>query len=177
MRILCALCCLALASPSLGFASDRCWETLGALPTRGGVTAVAVGPDDLVVALLDHDVLVVDISDPASPRVAADVRTPGHPVDVAISGDRAYLVQYDFGLQILDFSEPEKAVLVGTLTTSCAGQAVAVADNRAWWTACRRVRRSSRLRSGSPPCGGVNGPSFSNDIGHLRASRRPAWWL
>jgi hypothetical protein len=43
--------------------------------------------------------------------------------------------------------------------------------------ACRRVRRSSRLRSGSPPCGGVWRSSSSVGLGHLRASRRPAWWL
>jgi hypothetical protein len=43
--------------------------------------------------------------------------------------------------------------------------------------ACRRVRRSSRLRSGSPPCGGLWGCSSSFGFGHLRASRRPARWL
>jgi hypothetical protein len=42
--------------------------------------------------------------------------------------------------------------------------------------ACRHVRRSSRLRSGSPPCGGVRRSSSSCESGHLRASRRPAWW-
>jgi hypothetical protein len=40
--------------------------------------------------------------------------------------------------------------------------------------AFRRVRRSSRLRSGSPPCGGVVRSSSSRWFGHLRASRRPA---
>jgi hypothetical protein len=43
-------------------------------------------------------------------------------------------------------------------------------------SACRRVRRWSRLRSGSPPCGGVGRSSCSGGPGHLRASRRPAWW-
>jgi hypothetical protein len=43
--------------------------------------------------------------------------------------------------------------------------------------ACRHVRRSSRLRSGSPPCGGVRRSSYSCDPGHLRAARRPSWWL
>jgi hypothetical protein len=43
--------------------------------------------------------------------------------------------------------------------------------------ACRRVRRWSRLRSGSPPCGGVRRSFNSVDLGHLRASRRPTWWL
>jgi hypothetical protein len=43
--------------------------------------------------------------------------------------------------------------------------------------ACRRVRRLSRLGSGSPPYGGQGGLSSSNGIGHLRASRRPARWL
>jgi hypothetical protein len=43
--------------------------------------------------------------------------------------------------------------------------------------ACRRVRRLSRLRSGSPPCGGEWRPSSSDDVGHLRPSRRPARWL
>jgi hypothetical protein len=36
--------------------------------------------------------------------------------------------------------------------------------------ACRHVRRSSRFRSGSPPCGGVQHWSSSEDLGHLRAS-------
>jgi hypothetical protein len=43
--------------------------------------------------------------------------------------------------------------------------------------AFRRVRRLSRLRSGSPPCGGVWRSQSSFDHGHLRASRRPSWWL
>jgi hypothetical protein len=43
--------------------------------------------------------------------------------------------------------------------------------------ACRLVRRSWRLRSGSPPCGGQGRPPHSSGGGHLRASRRPAWWL
>jgi hypothetical protein len=43
--------------------------------------------------------------------------------------------------------------------------------------ACRRVRRSTRLRSGSPPCGGVGRSTNSVGHGHRRASRRPARWL
>jgi hypothetical protein len=43
--------------------------------------------------------------------------------------------------------------------------------------ACRRVRRLSRLRSGSPPCGGVERSSSSDGSGHRRSSRRPARWL
>jgi hypothetical protein len=43
--------------------------------------------------------------------------------------------------------------------------------------AFRRARRLSRLRSGSPPCGGVWCSLCSVGFGHLRASRRPAWWL
>jgi hypothetical protein len=43
--------------------------------------------------------------------------------------------------------------------------------------ACRRVRRSSRLPSGSPPCGGVGRSTNSVGHGHRRASRRPARWL
>jgi hypothetical protein len=38
--------------------------------------------------------------------------------------------------------------------------------------ACRRVRL--RLRSGSPPCGGLLGSSGSDGFGHRRASRRPS---
>jgi hypothetical protein len=71
--------------------------------------------------------------------------------------------------------------------SAAPGSAMRVSENLVWqqrpWAhfsgspASRRIRRSSRLRSGSPPCGGVWGRSSSCGSGHLRASRRPAWWL
>jgi hypothetical protein len=68
------------------------------------------------------------------------------------------------------------------VTGSDTDEAISGNQERPWASfcgapACRRVRRSSRLRSGSPPCGGANRSLFSGDISHLRASRRPSWWL
>jgi hypothetical protein len=80
----------------------------------------------------------------------------------------------------------------GALLTPCnraaaaVAVAVAVADPDAAAVAgtrfsgspaCRNVRRSSRLRSGSPPCGGVWRSWSSVVLGHRRSSRRPSWWL
>jgi DNA-binding beta-propeller fold protein YncE len=166
MRILGAVCCLALAWPGLASAEDRCWATLGALETRGEVKAVAVAQGGVAVALLDHEVLVVDIRNPADPRLAAQVRTPGHPVDVAISGSRAFVLQYDFGLQVLDFSEPERSVLVGTFTTSCAGQAIEIADDTAYLACFRDGLKVVDIEkpSGMEEIGSVDTPGMAYDV-------------
>ena len=44
---------------------------------------------------------VIDVSDPANPRRVGSYDTPGGAVDVAVSGDYAYVADKNWGLQIL----------------------------------------------------------------------------
>ena len=65
----------------------------------------------------------VDISDPADMRKVAEVRTPGPAVDIKISGDLAVIgvqetdidMDVDFGLLILDISDPANPVEISRL--------------------------------------------------------------
>ena len=61
----------------------------------------------------------VDISDPADMRKVAEVRTPGPAVDIKVAGDLAAIgvqqLDADFGLLILDISDPENPVELSRL--------------------------------------------------------------
>ncbi len=61
----------------------------------------------------------VDISDPANMRKVAEVRTPGPAVDIKIAGDLAVVgvqrIDSDFGLLILDISDPANPVELSRL--------------------------------------------------------------
>ena len=61
----------------------------------------------------------IDVSDPADMRKVAEVRTPGPAVDIKIAGDLAVVgvqqLDADFGLLILDISDPENPVEVSRL--------------------------------------------------------------
>ena len=62
---------------------------------------------------------IVDISDPANMRKVAEVRTPGPAVDIKIAGDLAVVgvqqIDSDFGLLILDISDPANPVELSRL--------------------------------------------------------------
>jgi hypothetical protein len=60
---------------------------------------------------------VIDVSDPANPRRVGGYDTPGYALGVAVSGNYAYVADYDAGLQVIDVSDPANPRRVGGYDT------------------------------------------------------------
>ncbi len=65
------------------------------------------------VAAGEAGLQIVDISQPANPRVVASIRTGGHAWAVALGGSHAYVADEYNGLRIIDVSDPQEPVEVG----------------------------------------------------------------
>lgn len=73
--------------------------------------------DYALVAGSNSPVLFVDVSDPANPQPAYELSAPGHVCDIEIKDNLAFLAESDFGLQIVDLSNPLAPVTVGNYET------------------------------------------------------------
>ncbi len=60
------------------------------------------------------------------PRIFGSVDTPGIAVGVAVSGDVAYVADFDSGLQVIDVSDPGNPVILGSVDTTDRARGVAV---------------------------------------------------
>jgi hypothetical protein len=56
---------------------------------------------------------VIDVSDPTAPVQVGFCKIPGRALDVAVSGDNAYVAAHDMGLRVVDVSIPTSPVEVG----------------------------------------------------------------
>jgi len=65
--------------------------------------------------IADADLLVVDVSDPASPSPLGRFRTPGQGRDVAVAGRYAYVADGYRGLRVVDVADPAAMSEVGAL--------------------------------------------------------------
>ena len=81
------------------------WQAANDVKVSGGYAFVAAGRSGLSV---------VDVSDPASPTVVADLDTPGQVLSVAVSGNYVYAADYDGGLRVIDVSTPTDPVEVAS---------------------------------------------------------------
>jgi hypothetical protein len=61
---------------------------------------------------------VFDVSNPANPRQVRGYDTSGFARGVAVSGNYAYVADYDAGLQVIDVRAPTNSVRVGGYDTS-----------------------------------------------------------
>src|SRR5262245_60808690 len=97
---------LVLASAPAG-ALAGCWslELAGSFPYPTGATThtFAVQGNDAFL-LGDVEYFVVDVSDPAMPRLVGADYYPGGSA-LALSGDYAYVVSYDNRLEVVDITD------------------------------------------------------------------------
>ena len=75
---------------------------------------------------------VIDVSNPFSPLEIGSYPTFGDPEDVAISGNFAYVADYDSGLQVVNVAIPSNPVGLGLCHTAGHNRGVAVAGNYAY---------------------------------------------
>jgi murein DD-endopeptidase MepM/ murein hydrolase activator NlpD/PKD repeat protein len=75
---------------------------------------------------------VIDVSDPANPRRVGGYYTSGYAEGVAVSGNYAYVADFDAGLQVIDVSDPANPRRVGGYDTIGYAQGVAISGNYAY---------------------------------------------
>jgi hypothetical protein len=75
---------------------------------------------------------VIDVSNPANPQRVGGYDTSGGAWGVAVSGNYAYVADYDAGLQVIDVSNPASPQRVGGYDTSGLAYGVAVSGNYAY---------------------------------------------
>jgi len=79
-----------------------------------------------------QDLVVLDVSNPASPVELGRVMTPGIVRDVALSGDYAYVADDDTGLVIVDVSDKSAPALAGSCDTAGHAYGVTVSGDYAY---------------------------------------------
>lgn len=126
---------LALASPGLAQDSLNC-RMVGSCSTDYARSVVVAGGYAYVT---DGGrwcgLRIINISDPRNPKEVGSFRTPNLAHDVAVTGDRAYVVTEAGRLHVIDVSNPRSPVETGQLNlASGPSYGVAVADDCAYVT-------------------------------------------
>ncbi len=86
---------------------------------------VAVTGDTLCLASYPTDLLLLDVSDPAGPQLRGSLDIAGDTFSLFAAGDYAYLAN-EYGLQIVDISDPDDPVALGLFATADLPQTVHV---------------------------------------------------
>ena len=99
---------------------------------------------------------MLDVSNPAAPKLRASIKTPGQAKGVALVGTTAFVADHMSGVDIIDLSSLDKPTLRGSFFVDgyardvAASSRFAFADGRADRVCMRSTRRGpgSRRRSG-----------------------------
>ena len=75
---------------------------------------------------------VIDVSNPASPKIIGSVDTPGTAFDVTLVDNMAYVASGSCGLQVVDLSNPASPQIIGAVDTPDIARDVTVVDNTAY---------------------------------------------
>jgi hypothetical protein len=91
---------------------------LGSYQSQYAFMDVAVSDDYAYVAAAGGGLLVLDVSDPNSPRLVAR-DTIGMAYGVAVAGGFVYVADYGYGLRVVDVSDPSNPIWVGYHHATC----------------------------------------------------------
>jgi len=80
----------------------------------------------------DSGLQIVDIADPAKPKIIGSVNTPDYAYGVYVKGNYAYVADRDSGLQIIDIADPAKAMIVASVGSFSYAKDVFVSGNYAY---------------------------------------------
>lgn len=117
--------------------------SLTTTPAAGSLSLVASLPldkpaldlvvdGDFAYVGTDVGVTIVDIADPARPRVVGQVTTGGQVMGLALKGSHLYLANRSKDFQVVDVSEPTAPALIATRALPSYSWDVAVKDNVAY---------------------------------------------
>ena len=111
-----------------------------ALPAEGALPIPPIDPPPLslqaragyvYMAAVNHDLVVVDVRDPSTPRIAATLSLPGDSMDVRLHGDFAYLAQEPIGVAVVDIASPAAPRELSIVELPGCPHALALSDGRA----------------------------------------------
>ena len=128
----------------------------------GGETGVVAVSGNYAYIEQGQDLVVLDISSPALPVELGRVMTTSI-VDVAISGDYAYVADYTNGLVIVDISSKAAPTLAGSYDTAGQARGVAVSGGYAyvadWWNGFVILRTDASGTDTTPPTLTITSPA------------------
>jgi len=120
-----------LSTQSLAGQAKQLDLTLEGNWDRGTFRDSVVNGDHLYLAA-DKGLKIFSLSTDGSPQLVNEYTTPDNVMDVVVSGNYAYLVNYNNGLRILDISNPNAPVQVSHLDISAYSRGLAVAGTYAY---------------------------------------------
>jgi len=136
--------------------------------TEAHANGVAVDGFYVYVADADNGYLwVIDVSDVVSPdSVDCLAFSPAFPLDVAVSGDYAYVARGTSGLTVVDISDPTSISIVATYNTPGTATGVAISGNYAFVAdGGSGLRILDISNPGNPSsAGSMDTPGYSYDV-------------
>ncbi len=99
---------------------------------RGPAVCVVLHGQFAYVAADTGGLIILDLSNLASPQRVGGYDTSGTAYGVAVSGNYAYVADYDAGLQVIEISNPASPQRVGGYDTSGSALGVSVSGNYAY---------------------------------------------
>jgi len=115
-------------------AYTACLDVAATIPTGTSPRDVTVSGDHAyVVNRSSNNMMVFDITNPASPSLSATIATGSDPISMAISGDHAYVVNYSsHNMMVFDITNPASPSLSATIATGLYPYSVAVSGDHAF---------------------------------------------
>ncbi len=104
----------------------------GSYTTPTYILDVKVSGNYAYTAVYTYGLIIVDISNPASPTPTKIVNTPDLARGVFVSGSYAYIADSASGLQIIDITDPANATIIGVVNTPGSAEKVYVSGNYAY---------------------------------------------
>ena len=98
----------------------------------GNAFGVAVSGRYAFVADLYNGLVILDVSNPAAPKLVGSYNTAGYAWGVAVSGNYAYIADGVSGLVIVDVTNPAAPKLTGSYNTAGDASGVAVSGSYAY---------------------------------------------
>ena len=109
---------------------------LGSCELPGWGMDVVLSGSYALVADYSEGLQIIDISDPANPKIAApdgaNYDTPGAAQGITLSGSHAYVADWSAGVHVVDLTEPLDPTLLRSFDTPGAASNVAVGGNFAF---------------------------------------------
>jgi len=81
---------------------------------------------------MEDGLFIIDVSNPVNPVLMGSFDTPGQAIDIAVSGNYAYVADAGSGLHIINVSNPANPTLVGTYNTPGQAYGVFLSGNFAY---------------------------------------------
>jgi len=104
----------------------------GTYNTAGNAQKVVVDGNFAYVADFSPGLLIINITNPASPTLAGSYNTPGSAGAVAVDGNYAYVADYASGLIVINITNPASPTLAGSYDTPGSARDVVVDGNYAY---------------------------------------------